>query len=109
METQDLVFVGFNSRVAALDRLTGELRWQWKSPEGSGFVALLLDGDQLIASVQGYTFALNPLTGEQIWHNPLPGFGTGVPSLVSVYGQSDSAYLAAEEMRQAQAAASAAT
>ena len=41
----DLVFAGFNSRVAALDRQTGEIVWQWKSPKGrSSHVAVLLDG-----------------------------------------------------------------
>ena len=46
----DLVFAGFNSRVLALDRYTGEVVWEWKSPKGtSSHVALLLDGDRLIA------------------------------------------------------------
>jgi histidyl-tRNA synthetase len=30
-----LIFLGFNSRVAALDRATGEMVWKWKSPEGT--------------------------------------------------------------------------
>jgi outer membrane protein assembly factor BamB len=85
-ELEDLVFVGFNSRIAALRRDSGELAWSWKSPKGSGFVALLLDGDALIASVDGYTYALDPRTGEQRWANDLQGFGTGVPSLASVRG-----------------------
>ena len=37
----DLVFVGFNSRAAALHRESGEIVWKWKSPQGSGAVALM--------------------------------------------------------------------
>jgi len=98
--------VGFNSRVAALDRNSGELVWQWKSPEGSGFVALLLDGDRLFASVNGYTYCLHPLTGEQLWKNPLKGFGVGAACLASIAGNS-SYYLgeaAAEQQRRSAAA-----
>ena len=82
----DLVFVGFNSRVAALRRSNGELVWQWVSPKGGGFVALLVDRYGLVASVKGYTYAIDPLTGETLWQNPLPGFGTGVPCLASIAG-----------------------
>ena len=60
----DLMYVGFNSRVVALERDTGEIVWDWKSPKGSGFVATLLDGDRVIASVQGYMYCLDALTGD---------------------------------------------
>jgi outer membrane protein assembly factor BamB len=81
-----VVFVGLNARVAALDRRTGEIVWQWKSPKPrSGYVSLLLlDDRQLIASVEGYTYCLDPRTGEQRWVNDLPGFGTGVTSIVAL-------------------------
>lgn len=81
-----MIHVGFNSRVAALDRETGELVWKWKCPKGSGFAALLLDGDRLIVSVQGYTYCLDPLTGAQLWYNPLTGMGVGTPCLASARG-----------------------
>ncbi len=104
----DLVFVGFNSRVVALDRYTGDLVWQWKSPKGSGFVALLLDGDRLIASVQGYTYCIEPLFGQQVWTNPLKGMGVGVPSITSVRGASSSPHGLGGAARQQQAAQAAA-
>jgi outer membrane protein assembly factor BamB len=86
-----LVFVGVNSRVAALDRYSGDLVWQWKSPKGTAeYVAVLLDGDRLIVSVQGYTYCLNPVTGGEVWANPLKGFGVGVPGLASRQGGSTS-------------------
>lgn len=100
-----LVFVGVNSRVAALDRYSGELAWQWKSPKGTAeYVAVLLDGDRLIVSVQGYTYCLNPVTGSQVWDNPLKGFGVGVPGLTSLRGGATSggqAQLDAERRKQA--------
>jgi hypothetical protein len=81
-----LVFVGFNSRVVALDRDSGEMLWQWRSPKGTGYTTVLLDGDRLIASITGYTYCLNPLTGEQLWFNELKGLGVGVASIASVWG-----------------------
>lgn len=105
----DLVLLGFNSRVIALHRDTGDVLWKWKSPKGrSSYVAVLLDGDRVIASIQGYTYCLDPLTGRQIWGNPLKGTGFGVPSVVSMRGNSGSAGAAAiiAQQRQQQQAAS---
>ncbi len=99
----DLLYVAFNSRVIALDRDTGEIVWNWKSPKGSGFVSVLLDGDRLIASVQGYMYCLDPLTGSLLWSNPLKGMGIGVPSVTSIYGNSGSAAAAALIAQQQQA------
>lgn len=94
-----LVFLGFNSYVTALDRDTGEIVWKWVSPEGSSdYVSLLLDGDRLIVSVEGYTYCLNPLSGEQVWANALKGFGTGIPTLVSSRGTSSLGAAAAETL-----------
>ena len=82
----NLVFVGFNSRVVALDRDTGQTIWVWKSPRGSGIAALLVDGDRLIVSVQGYTYCLDPQGGTEIWSNPLKGLGVGTACLASARG-----------------------
>ncbi|HVC95347.1 MAG TPA: PQQ-binding-like beta-propeller repeat protein [Pirellulales bacterium] len=101
---EDFAFVGFNSRVAALDRNTGERVWDWKASNGSGFVAVLLDGDRLIVSVQGYTYCLAALTGKQLWYNALDGMGVGVPCLASIRG---STHLAAHAYLQEQDGASA--
>jgi outer membrane protein assembly factor BamB len=85
-----LVFVGFNSRVAAINRNSGETLWEWKSSKGtSEYVALLVDDERLVVSVQGYTYCLNPLTGEELWFNPMKGFGYGIPSLASINGSSN--------------------
>ncbi len=103
LTVDDLVYVGFNSRIAALNRLTGELVWDWKAPSGSGFVALLLEGDQLVVSVSGYTYALDPATGETLWTNLLKGFGYGIPCLVSTSGSTLGHSAAAAEQAAQQA------
>jgi outer membrane protein assembly factor BamB len=82
-DADSLVFVGFNSRVVALDRGTGELVWKWKCPRGTGIPALLLDGDRLIVSVLGYTYCLDPMNGDLLWQNPLKGLGVGTACLAS--------------------------
>lgn len=103
MSMDDLIFVGLNRYVAALDRRTGEIVWTYKDMH-YGYVTLLLDGDRLIVSSSGYLYCLDPLTGKLRWHNPMKGFGTDAPTaLVSVRGQSSQAQ--AEQFAAAQAAA----
>ncbi len=93
MKTDELVFVGFNSRVAALERRDGRIVWDWKAPSGSGYVSLLLDGDQLFVAVNGYQYCLDPHTGQEIWFNSMSGFGYGVSSLATTRGSTDSLLL----------------
>jgi outer membrane protein assembly factor BamB len=103
-----LIFVGFNGYVAALDRDTGEIIWSCSNLH-RGYVSLLLDGDRLIASTNGYMYCLDPYTGEILWHNPMTGFGVGPTSLVSVRGRSTPemiAHAAAQDADDAAAAAS---
>ena len=108
-DLESLVFVGFNSRVAALDRNTGEIVWDWRAPTGRGYVSLLLlDERQLIASVSGYTYCLDPLTGEQHWFNELKGFGSGVTSIVALDKHNPHDPLVAAAAADAAAAAAAA-
>lgn len=104
----ELIFVGFNRRVVALDRYSGALRWDWKATKGSGFVSLLIDGDRLIANCQGYTWCLDPLTGGEVWFQPLKGLGTGFASLASVRGGSASIDAGAAASQAAAASATAA-
>jgi outer membrane protein assembly factor BamB len=103
----EMIFVGFNKRVAAVHRDSGKILWDWKASKGSGFVSLLLDGDLLIASISGYTFGLDAISGKQLWYQPFDGFGTGTTSLVSVRGSSNAAAVADIIAQQQAAAASA--
>jgi outer membrane protein assembly factor BamB len=96
MSFDRFVFVGFNSRVLGIDRDSGDTVWMWQAPrpKSAGYVTLLLDGDRLIISVNGYVYCLDPATGEQLWNNDTKGCGTGVTSIVSVRGQSTQSVLA---------------
>ena len=106
---EDLIFVGFNRRVVALDRIDGQIVWDWKAAEGTGYPSVLLDGDRLIVGVGGYIYCLDPLYGQEVWSNPLKGKGTGITSVVSVRGATyaDPAAAAAAEAAQQQSAAAA--
>lgn len=86
--SDQFVFTGFNSRVAALDRRSGQIAWDWRSPKGSGYVTLLLDDDLLLVAVNGYQYALDPVTGDELWANSMSGFGYGVSSLATTRGSS---------------------
>jgi outer membrane protein assembly factor BamB len=86
MTIDRLIFVGLRGYVLALERDTGEIVW-CNDKLKSGFTTLLLDGDRLIVSTNGYMYCLDPLSGDILWHNPLRGYGTGVTDLASVRGR----------------------
>ncbi len=104
----DLVYVGLNRRVIALDRNDGHVVWEWKAAKGTGFVSLLLDGDRLVVGVSGYITCLDPVYGQVVWENPLKGYGSALSTLVSVNGSSQGAAAAAVIAQQQAAAAAAA-
>ncbi len=108
MNIRGMVFVGFNRRVAALDRDTGTTLWRWEAPEGRGFVSLLLDNDRLFAAVNGYTYCLDPTNGQQLWFNPMKGFGMGTTSIATVGGNTGHAILGQAAAEQARARGAAA-
>jgi outer membrane protein assembly factor BamB len=108
MKIQDLLFVGFNSRVVALNKTDGHLVWEWKSPKGSGYSAVYVDGHQLFVSVDGYTYSLDPFTGAERWRNGLKGLGTGVPCLATATGGTGVYSPLGEEYARAQSHSSAA-
>ena len=84
---QDMCFVGLNGRVMGLNRYTGAIAWEWKSPKGrSQFVSLMLDGDRLLVSSNGYLYCLDPLYGQEVWSNELKGYGVGIASFASANG-----------------------
>ena len=93
MTIDQLIFVGLNGYAAALRRDTGEIVWS-KDDMHSGYVTLLLDGDRLICSTNGYLYCLDPLTGRQLWYNPMSGYGCAPTSLVSIRGASSPSVIA---------------
>ena len=83
MNVDELLFVAFNGRVAALYKQTGELCWHWIAPKGRGFVSVLVEEEKVYVSVTGYTYCLDARTGSQLWYNPMKGFGFGVTCLAT--------------------------
>ena len=82
MNFDHLIFVGLNGYALALNRDSGEIVWS-NDQMKSGYVTLLLDGDRLIASTNGYIYCLDPATGDIRWHNPLKGYGMGAPTALA--------------------------
>lgn len=105
MKIDELLFLAFAKRVHAVNRYDGAIVWTSKLKQGSGFITLHLDGDRLIASCNGYTWCLDPLTGEEVWFQPFKGLGVGIPSIASVHGSSGSGGAAAAVIAAAAAAA----
>jgi outer membrane protein assembly factor BamB len=103
-KVEQLIFIGLNGWVVALDRDNGQIVWKCSELK-SGYTTLLLDGDRLIASTNGYIFCLDPQTGRVVWSNPLRGYGMGVTSLISVRGRSMDEVVAQAAAAAAQGAA----
>jgi len=102
----ELVYVAFGKHVVALDRYTGQKIWTWDAPKGGGYMCILVDGDRLIVSAQGYMYCLDPVFGQEVWSNPLEGMGTGVPCIASANGSTNSTAMQAAMQQAAAAAAS---
>jgi len=98
----NLIFIGTKGTVVAIDRETGEVRWE-SELKGSDFVNVVLQDGELYASSKGRLYRLDPATGKIHWCNELPGLGYG---LVTIAGST--IVPAAEKQRRDQAAAAAA-
>ena len=107
-----LVYVGLKSHVVAFDRKKGIEVWRQALParykSSSSFVNVVRDRDGLFATCAGELFALDPATGELLWHDQLKGLGTGLVTLATDLGGGTAPTVLAESAQQ-QAAASAAT
>jgi outer membrane protein assembly factor BamB len=87
---RSLLFVGIKSSVVAVDRASGAEVWRTQLPakyrSSAMLVSVLFDGQGLFASIAGEVFALNPKTGELLWHEPFKGLGTGFVTMTSELG-----------------------
>ena len=81
-DPQVRVFVGIKNVVVALDERTGTELWRAQL-RSSDFVAVLWDGETLLAANVGEVWRLDPVNGSVIWHNELKGLGRGLVSLAS--------------------------
>ncbi|HEX4794466.1 MAG TPA: PQQ-binding-like beta-propeller repeat protein [Humisphaera sp.] len=98
-----ITYIGIKGSVLALDRASGAIVWQ-TTLKGVGFVNLVLDGGDLIATTRGEAFCLDVATGQVRWNNPLTGMGWGIASIATPLGNPTA--VAAEMVRRAQQSAS---
>ena len=66
-----------------MNKRIGDICWTWKASKGSRYATLMLEGRLLIVRVSGWMWAIDPVTGEEPWPNPLKGLGSGVACMVS--------------------------
>lgn len=85
-----ILLVAVKSRVIALNRLTGGIRWSTQLPGslGDSFVTLIADGQRVFAHTHGQLHCLDCSSGRILWSNELPGCGYGLASLAFPNGLS---------------------
>jgi outer membrane protein assembly factor BamB len=81
---RDLIIVGSNGYVVAVDAKTGEQQWMTSLPRGGyAFVSTLFYDNTLYVTSNGRMWSLNPENGEVIWNMGLTGMGSHSPLLIS--------------------------
>jgi len=104
----DLLFLGLNSHVVALNKKTGTEVWRasLKGGMSSGytFVTLLVDGEMIYAHTKGEVFGIEAISGRVLWNNGLKGFGYGLASLAVKDGFSVPAAVEEQQRSDAQSA-----
>jgi outer membrane protein assembly factor BamB len=86
--------------VIAVDRNTGDTLWTSELKGGEFVDVMIVDGD-LFAASKGRLYRLDPVTGDVLWRNDLPGLGWGIVSIAGSHSAP-----AADKLRRDQAAAS---
>ena len=78
---KDLLIIGCNGYVSAINAGNGQELWRTKLREGimggsrGNEVSVLIDGDQIYAGCYGRIYALSTATGKILWDNDLKGMG----------------------------------
>ncbi len=79
---KELLFIGSNGHVAAIDPETGAEAWRTVLSSGGLFatttmadVTVIQHGDRVFAGCYGHLFCLDAATGTVIWQNGLKGMG----------------------------------
>jgi outer membrane protein assembly factor BamB len=107
MANEELVYIGIKGKVIALSRATGEMAWSANLDAGflnTGFVHVVVDGNDVFATTQGEVSCLDAATGQIRWQNPLRGYGMGIAS-IATRNVCSPADLAAQIIAQQQTAA----
>lgn len=102
---KDRIYIGIKGKVVCLDKQSGNEIWRTDLRRTS-LVSVAIDGDTVIAYANGHLFALDGVTGEIRWRNPLPGLGHGY-CIIAAGG--DQTAVTAAQQAQSQAAAVAAS
>ncbi len=82
----DLLYVGIQRSVLALDASSGEIVWEAKLGSvmsSTGVIAVHVDGGRVYASSAGEVHCLDARTGAVVWHNELTGYGVGFAALAT--------------------------
>ncbi len=78
----------YMSAIRALDPSTGDLRWEFPMQPRARAGVLATAGNLVFsATVDGYFFALDATTGEELWHMPLGGPVNASPMSFAVNGR----------------------
>jgi outer membrane protein assembly factor BamB len=104
MKTSELIYVGIEGSVVALNRNTGQQVWATHL-KGYDFVNVMVEDDKIFATAQGEVFCLDPATGDGLWHNRLKGFGIGLATIATGNGQGGPTVVMADKRRRDQEAA----
>eukprot|EP01112_Ceratiomyxa_fruticulosa_P018052 TRINITY_DN5725_c0_g1_i1.p1 TRINITY_DN5725_c0_g1~~TRINITY_DN5725_c0_g1_i1.p1 ORF type:complete len:327 (+),score=68.98 TRINITY_DN5725_c0_g1_i1:307-1287(+) len=78
----DMIFVGTNGYVVALDKRTGQRIWK-TFLKHEAQVSIFPDGQRLLCGNNGYLFSLSVTDGSVVWKNGLKGSGFGNIALAS--------------------------
>lgn len=83
MNPPEIVLLGFNSQVVALDKRGGRILWSTPLGGilGDGFVSLNADDRHVYAYTKGQIYCLDLRSGRIVWNNELKGFGYGVGTI----------------------------
>ena len=80
-----MIYGGTNGTVFCVDDRTGQEVWRTPINTGllgaAGDVAVILRGNIVVASSGGNLWGLDANSGQQLWHNELPGLGYGFVTL----------------------------
>ncbi len=76
---EDLVYVGAERTMLALDKQSHQLRWSFDTGQSIWSRPLLLDGQLIFTSLDHHLYALDPASGSEIWRLNLNGAAPVAP------------------------------
>lgn len=80
----DLIFVGLNSFVSALNKFNGQIIWRTNISSMSGIpLSVIYTNGKILVGAVGKVVCLDALTGQELWTNKLPGLRYSNVSIIS--------------------------